>query len=221
MLHVKCRVNIDAGIEQFEHVLITLRMTRSRRVCMRKFIDNGETGMPCENCIEIHFAERRSAIFNLRTRHDRHSFGERLGFFTSVRLDNANHHFRTLLQSLLRRLQHRVGLAHARRHPEKNLELAARSRDFLAFHLREKRIRIRPFGLAHARIVCWWRLGCISEPVRKTDKDIQVVGTIHVRSMGGVEREVECKNIHTRFSKNAECTAMGMLFYQFSHLLRA
>ena len=50
---------------------------------------------------------------------------------------------------LLRGLQHGVGLAHARRHPEENLQFAARGGGFFALHARENLIRIWPFGLAH------------------------------------------------------------------------
>ena len=54
---------------------------------------------------------------------------------------------------LLRRLQHRVGLPHPRRHSEENLQLAARGGRFLALHLREDLIRIRAIRLTHLRIV--------------------------------------------------------------------
>ena len=126
VLNVERRVNVDAGIEQLEHVLVTFRMTRARRVRVREFIDNRETGMPGEDRIEIHLLELRSAIVNLRARHDWHAFGQRFGFLAAVRFDNADHDLDALLQLLPRSLQHGVGLAHARRHAEKNLELAAR-----------------------------------------------------------------------------------------------
>ena len=65
VLNVKRCINIDARIEQLEHVLITLGMTRARRVRVRQLINNGEFRMPRENRIQIHFGERRAAIFNL------------------------------------------------------------------------------------------------------------------------------------------------------------
>jgi len=54
---------------------------------------------------------------------------------------------------LPRGLQHGVGLPHTRGHAEENLQLAAGRSRFLALHARENRIRIRPFGLAHAAIL--------------------------------------------------------------------
>ena len=100
-------------------------MTRARCVRVCQFIDDRETGMPGEDRIEIHLLELCSAIFDLRSRHDRHSFQQRLGFFASVRLDNANHDLASFSLLLPRGLQHGVGLAHTGRHPKENLEFAA------------------------------------------------------------------------------------------------
>ena len=77
---------------------------------------------------------------------------KRFGFFASVRFDDADDDLGALRQLLLRGLQHGEGLAHARRHAEENLELAACSSSFLALYLRENLIRIRPFGVAHSAI---------------------------------------------------------------------
>src|SRR5258705_13317284 len=62
VLDVERGVNTDAAIEQFEHILVTLRMTRARCVRVGQFIDNCETGMPREDRIEIPPLELRSAI---------------------------------------------------------------------------------------------------------------------------------------------------------------
>ena len=65
MLNVERGVNIDARIQQLEHVLITFWMTRTRRVRVRELINHRKSGMPGENGIEIHFGQLRAAIFNL------------------------------------------------------------------------------------------------------------------------------------------------------------
>ena len=93
--------------------------------------------MPRENGIEIHLLERCPAILDLRSRHDRHAFGQRFGFFAPVRFDDADDDFGALLQLLLCGLQHGVGLPDARRHAEKNLELAARRGSLRASYARE------------------------------------------------------------------------------------
>ena len=96
MLNIERRVHIDSSIEQLEHVLITFWMTRARRVRVREFINNRKSGMPGENGIQIHFGQRRAAIFNLHTRHDRHAFQQRLRLLAAVRLHNSNDDFASL-----------------------------------------------------------------------------------------------------------------------------
>ncbi len=96
VLNVERGVNIDARIQQLEHILITFWMMRTRRVRVREFINNRKSGMPGENRIQIHFSQRRAAIFNLHTRHDWHSFEQCLRFFAPMRFDNANYDFASL-----------------------------------------------------------------------------------------------------------------------------
>ena len=77
---------------------------------------------------------------------------QRFGFFAPVRLDNADHDLGALLQFLLRRLQHRVGLPHPGDIPKKIFSLPRVARRFFALHLREDLIRIRAIRLTHLRI---------------------------------------------------------------------
>ena len=121
MLNVKRCINIDARIQQLEHVLITFWMTRAWCVGVRQLINHREFRMPREDRVQIHFGQRRAAIFNLDARHDWHSFDQSLGFFASMRFDNAHHYFAAFRLLLPRRLKHGVGLSHARRHSEENL----------------------------------------------------------------------------------------------------
>ena len=126
VLNVKRGINIDSGIEQLEHILITFRMTRAGRVGVRQLINNCEFRMPGEDGVEIHLLELCSAIFDLRARHDRHSFQQRFGFLASVRFHYSDHHLASFRLFLPRGLQHGVGLADTGRHPEENLEFASR-----------------------------------------------------------------------------------------------
>ena len=150
MLDIESGVNIDAGIEKFENVLVTFRMARSRRVRMGKLIDHGKPGMPCQDGVEIHFRQARSAILDLGPRHDRHAFEQRLRFLATVRFNNPNDDLAFFRLLLPRRLEHGVGLADPRGHSEEDLQLATGRRGFLALQMRENRIWVRPFGLAHA-----------------------------------------------------------------------
>ena len=152
MLHIERGVNTDASIEQLEHILVALRVARARCIRVREFIDHRQTGMPGEDRIEIHLLEFRSAILDLRPRHDRHSFEQRFRFLATVCFNNADHHLASFRLFLPRGLQHGVGLAHAGRHPEENLQFAARCSPFFTLHSGKKRIWIRAFGVAHGRL---------------------------------------------------------------------
>jgi hypothetical protein len=48
--------------------------------------------MPREDGIEVHLLELRSAILDLRPRHDRHSFQQSFGFLATVCFYNPDHH---------------------------------------------------------------------------------------------------------------------------------
>ena len=109
--------------------------------------------MPGEDGVEIHFLELCSAIFDLRARHDRHSFQQRFGFLAAVRFHNSDHDLASFRLFLPRGLQHGVGLSDTGRHPEENLEFAAGGLRLLALHAREKCVRIRTFRIAHATLV--------------------------------------------------------------------
>jgi hypothetical protein len=67
-----------------------------------------------------------------------------------VRLDETYHYVATRFQLTLRGLKHRVGLADARTHPEKNLELAASALRFLFLNRGEQQIRISLEFVSHS-----------------------------------------------------------------------
>src|SRR4030095_851713 len=149
MLNIERCVNVDASIEQFEYVLVTFWMARPWRICMREFIDHCESRMPGQDRIKIHFRQNCPSIFNLCSRHNWHPLEQRLRFFATVRLDNPNDNFASFCLFLPRCLQHGIGLPHARRHPEKNLQFSARCSCFLAVHSRQDYVRARSLRLTH------------------------------------------------------------------------
>jgi hypothetical protein len=95
-----------------------------------------------------------------------------------MRFDNADDDFAAVRLFLPRGLQHGVGLAYARRHPEENLQFAAGGLRLFALHARENRVWIRPFGLAHATILRCCRNTCTSEAMGKADEDVEIVGAV-------------------------------------------
>ena len=132
MLDVERSVNIDASIEQLEHVLVAFRMPRSRRIGVRELIDHRQARMPCQDGVEIHFLSvvprysicERGMIGILRAT---------LRFLCVRAFRQCRPQPRILRLFLPRRLQHGVGLADARRHSEENLQLPAGRRRFFRF----------------------------------------------------------------------------------------
>src|SRR4029077_10564360 len=138
MLNVEGGGNVASSIEQLKHILVALRMTGARCVGVCQFVDNSETRMPGEDGREIHLLELCSAIFDLRSRHNRHSFQQRFGFLAAVRFHNSDYDLTSFGLFLPRRLKHGVGLPYPWRHTEKNLRLAPGGLRFVALQLREK-----------------------------------------------------------------------------------
>ena len=64
VLDVERGENVNARIEQFQHVLITLRMTRFRRVGMRELVHENQLRFAGERGIQIKFTQLNAAIFD-------------------------------------------------------------------------------------------------------------------------------------------------------------
>ena len=149
VLDVDRSEDIDARVEQFQHVLVALRMARAGRVGVGEFIHDHERRMPEHQRIEVHFLEHRAFVFDLRARQNRQPFQQRLRFLAPVGFDHADDHLRALLRLLLRRLQHRVGLPHARAQAEENLQPPTARRVALLFDRSEQRVGVGADILIH------------------------------------------------------------------------
>ena len=88
--------------------------------------------MPEQDRVEIHLLQRYALVFELGARADGEPFEQRLGLLAPMRFDHADQYLDALFLLLLGGLQHRVGLAHTRAHPEKifNRPRFAASRSF-------------------------------------------------------------------------------------------
>ena len=64
MLDVEGAIDINAGIEQFEHVLIALRMPGARCVGVGQFIHQHQFRPADENGVDVHFGERDPAVID-------------------------------------------------------------------------------------------------------------------------------------------------------------
>jgi len=78
------------------------------------------------------------------------AFGERIGFLAPVRFDIADDHVASGRQFAPRGFKHGEGLAHPRRHAEKNFQPAAMLLRFVTLDCGEKRIGIRAVVVHHS-----------------------------------------------------------------------
>ena len=138
--------NVDARVEQFQHVLVALRVARAGRVGVREFIHHDERRMPERERIEIHFLEHCALVLELRAGQNGEPFEQRLRLLAPVRFDHADDHLHALLRLLLRGLQHCVGLAHAGAHAEENLQPPAPRRITFLLDGSEERVGIGAVG---------------------------------------------------------------------------
>ncbi len=148
MLDVDRGVDVDARVEQFVDVLPALQMPCALHVRMREFVDENQLRLAGERGVEIELAELAAAILDMRERQHVEAFEQRSGFAAAMRFGDADHHVRAFIGTAPRGLQHRIGLADARRRAEENLQPAPLTLFFVALQLVEQFIRI---GAVHAQ----------------------------------------------------------------------
>ncbi len=142
VLHVDRGVDIDAGIEQFHHILPALGVARAGVVGVRQLIDQQQRGAAQQRGIEIELRERDAAMLQPLRRQDLQAFEQRLGFRAAVQLDIADDHVDARGGLLARGFEHGIGLADARRRAEKYLQMTARRCAGLALHALQKYVGI-------------------------------------------------------------------------------
>ena len=125
VLDVDRGVDIDAGLEQFLHVLPAFGVAFTGQVGMGEFVDQQQGRRPLECRIEIEFVQARPAMLHLPQRQHLQTLQQGFGFRAPVRFDIAGHHVNALGLALAGRLKHRVSLADAGGGTEKNLQPAA------------------------------------------------------------------------------------------------
>ena len=149
VLDVERGENINARVEQFQHVLIAFGMARFRRVGMGEFVHQNQLRLAGQRGIQIKFAQLDAAIFNQPARECRQTFGQRIGFFAAVGFEVADDDIASGGEFAAGGFEHRVGFAHAGAHAEKNLELAATLAGLVALNRGEQRIGIGTVTLGH------------------------------------------------------------------------
>ena len=126
VLDVQRGVDVDAGVDEFQHVLPALHVARARRVGVRQFVHQDQRGPPRQRCVQVEFLQRDAAMRHLAPRQHFEPLQQRFGFLALVRFDVPADHLDPVLLLAAGRFQHRVGLAHARRGAEKHLQPAPR-----------------------------------------------------------------------------------------------
>ena len=149
VLDVECRENVNACIEQFQHVLVALRMAGFRRVGMGELVNENQFWFAGKRGIQVKFAQLNSAIFNLPAGNSWQTFGKRVGFLATMRFEVADDDIAPGGEFAAGGFQHGVGLAHAGAHAEENLELAALLAGLVALNRGKQRIGIGTVALGH------------------------------------------------------------------------
>ena len=125
MLDVQRAVDVDAGGDQLFHVLPALRVSRAGRVGVRQLVHQQQAGAAGQGCVKVELLESDAAILQAAPRELRHALEQGGGLGPAVGLDHADHDVHALPGLGARRLQHGVGLAHAGRGAEEDLEAPA------------------------------------------------------------------------------------------------
>ena len=125
MLDVDRRPDIDAGPQQFLHVLVALGMAAIGRIGVGEFVDDQQRRLQRQRAVEVELLHGVTMV-ELRTAgQDLEPVEQRQGLGASVRLDEAHHDRHPLALQLARGGQHRIGLADAGRGTDEDLEPAA------------------------------------------------------------------------------------------------
>ncbi len=157
VLDVDRCIDVDAGGEEFQHVLIALGMARPRRVGVRQLVDEQQRRFPRERGVEIELLERRSAVVDRASRQHVEA-GEQSGsVLTAVRFDDADHDVAALLALPPCVGEHGVRLADAGRCPEEDLERAPLRARVLVLDPRQQRVGVGT-RVGHPRILSNARL---------------------------------------------------------------
>ena len=142
MLDVEGRDDADPGVEQLLDVLPALLVARARDVGVCKLVDERDLRGPREDRVHVHLLEGAFAVLDLPARHDLQVADLRRRLGAPVRLDEADDDVLAVVAAAAPLVQHRVGLADARRGAEVDAQLSA------GHHVRLRRVE-RQVELEH------------------------------------------------------------------------
>src|SRR5581483_10528760 len=138
VLNVHGRHDVDAGVEEFEDVLIPLLVFAAWNVGMRQFVDDDDIGTTCDDPVDVHLLHRHAAVFHLAPRNDLEVLYLRVGIGAPVGFDDADRDVQAAGFQRVRFLQHRVRLADTWR----GADVDAQTRAIALLHSREQCLRV-------------------------------------------------------------------------------
>jgi hypothetical protein len=106
--------HVDAGVEQFVHVLPALGVARAGDVGVCELVDDGDLGPAGEDGVDIHLGEPRAPVLHVATRHDLQVGEHGLGVLAPMGLDEGDDHVGAALGAPVGLFEHGVRLADAR-----------------------------------------------------------------------------------------------------------
>ena len=147
VLNIDGRIDVDAMLQYLFDVEIALGMPAAFCIGMGKLVDQCDLRPARDDRVNIHFRQRSALVFDLTARNKFEALHQRLGFLAAVGLDDADDDIIAVFFAGAGGLQHRVGLADARRGADENPQLANTA--FLAPSGLQQGFRRRPLiGIA-------------------------------------------------------------------------
>ncbi len=167
MLDVDRGPHVDAGIEQFDHVLPAALVAAARRVAVRQLVHQHQGRLARQQRVQVHLLQHPALVLDALARLLRQAFGQGGGLAAAMGLHDADHQVGAAPELLARAAEHGVGLAHAGRRAEEHGELAA----VLALQALDEGVGLAGAGVGHGEILLGlpgvlvgWGLSIYSEP---------------------------------------------------------
>src|SRR5215469_3829704 len=101
--------------------------------------------MPGDRRIEVELLPHDPAIAHRDRRYPLEAFEQPLRLDAAMRLDVSDHHILARSAHALRRLEHRVRLAHSRRSAKENAQATALRARLFCLDMSQELIRVRPY----------------------------------------------------------------------------
>ena len=124
MLDVDGGHDVDAGVEQLQHVFVALAVLAAGNVGVGQLVDDDGMGMAGEDGVHVHLFQVDAAIGNHALGNDFEIADAGLGLLAPVRLDQADDDIDALLVLMqVGVVEHVVGFAHAGRGADVDAQL--------------------------------------------------------------------------------------------------